>query len=81
MSPVTITRSVQTTATPAASFAARLNTSGWCPLSRCHADTPSTKNAPVTKAASTVCENSAQSVEFPNTAQKSVSRALCPTMR
>ena len=81
MSPVTIVRNVKTSATPAASLAARANTSGCCPLSICQADTPSMKNAPVTKAANTVWENSAQSVEFLSTAQKLVSSALCPAMR
>jgi hypothetical protein len=37
--------------------------------------------APVTKAASTVWQNSAHSVEFRSTAQKSVSSALFPTMQ
>jgi hypothetical protein len=52
--------------------------------SNCQPDTPSTTIAPVTNAASTVCENSAHSVEFRSTAQKLVSSAFrpapCPTM-
>ena len=81
MSPVTMTRRVQTRATQADNLAERVKATAFPPRNSCHPETPSTTIEPVTKAASTVWENSAHSVEFRSTAQKSVSSALFPTMR
>jgi hypothetical protein len=51
MSPVTITRTVQTSATPADSRADRVKAAASPPRSSCHPETPSTNIEPVTKAA------------------------------
>ena len=76
-----MTATVPARATQAASRAERVKATAFPPRSSCHPETPSTTIAPVTKAASTVCENSAHSVSFRSTAQKSASSALLPTMR
>ena len=55
----------------------RVNAAAFPPRSSCQPETPSTNIAPVTKAASTVWENSAHSVEFRSTTKKSVSPRPC----